>query len=139
MMVIDRPELVDDPRFASLARRKEHEDELESVLASWTAGRTRHEAAAVIAAAGVPARPVRTMDEVVACPHLDHRGFAPALVHPVVGRRALPGTPWTVDRWPNGAVGAAPVFGADTDAVLSEIAGLSDEAIAELRAGGLLA
>ena len=108
------------------------------MLAAWTAGRTREEAAAVIAAAGVPARPVRTMDEVVVCPHLEHRAFPASLEHPVVGRRALPGVPWAVDRWPRGPAGAAPVFGADTETALSEVAGLSEETITQLRASGVL-
>jgi 2-methylfumaryl-CoA isomerase len=52
--------------------------------------------------------------------------------------RGLPGLPW---RWPNGERStqtAAPELGEHTDAVLSEVLGMSDAEIATLRDDGSL-
>ncbi|MFV0260249.1 MAG: CoA transferase [Acidimicrobiales bacterium] len=118
---LDRPDLTGLPRFATPADRRRHEDELEAIIERWTAERTLAEAEAVLVAHGVPARAVRRVDAVAACPHLTARRFAPALPHPVVGARPLPGVPWRAPTWPATPGSAAPVLGADTDRIRTRV------------------
>ncbi|MFV0524637.1 MAG: CoA transferase [Acidimicrobiales bacterium] len=119
--VLGQPELTTDPRFATAADRRRNEAELEAIVERWTTARTPGDAEAALAAHGVPARAVRRLDAVVACPHLAARRFAPSLPHPVVGPRPLPGIPWRAPAWPVEPAGAAPVLGADTDRIRSGI------------------
>jgi len=135
---IDRPELASDPRFADLAARKAHEDELEAIVAAWTSARTRDEAVGKLVAAGVTAAPVRTMDEVAASEHLRARGFFVTLEHPEAGRRAVAGPPWHPSRTPMRPVRPAPTFGQHTDEVLREVLGMDDAELADLHARGVI-
>lgn len=135
---IDRPELASDERFADLAARKAHEDELEAIVAEWTSARTRDEAVGKLVAAGVTAAPVRTMDEVAASEHLHARGFFVTLEHPEAGRRPVAGPPWHASRSPMRPVRPAPTFGQHTDEVLREVLGLDDAELTDLHARGVI-
>src|SRR6202047_1066501 len=68
---IGRPELAEDPRFASEAARWENRVALNAIVEEWTRGRTKHEAMRIPGDAGVPCGAVQDTGEVLADPHLD--------------------------------------------------------------------
>ena len=72
---LDRNDLVDDPRFLTNGDRTTHHAALETELGTTLAGRSSHEWLAILAEAGVPSAPIRSIDEVVADPHLASRGM----------------------------------------------------------------
>jgi crotonobetainyl-CoA:carnitine CoA-transferase CaiB-like acyl-CoA transferase len=53
--VAGHTEWLNDPRFASLADRLEHQDDLESVINAWTVTRERYDLMIALQASGVPA------------------------------------------------------------------------------------
>ncbi|GAA4699366.1 CoA transferase [Pseudonocardia yuanmonensis] len=124
-VVLGAPELADDPRFATLAARRVHEDELEALVTAWTSQRTAAEAAGALQAKGVGAEAVARVDEVYRSPVLAARGFFPETVHAVIGPRRLPSVGWVASRSAMGPQGAAPALGQHTREVLTEILGLS--------------
>ncbi len=73
--LIEAPELLTDPRFASNAARSTNVDLLEQALEAKLKQRTVADWLAVCDAAGIPAAPVRTMADVVADPILAERGM----------------------------------------------------------------
>ena len=71
--VIGRPELKDDPRFASRSSRVVNFQAVDELIESWTKTATKHEVAKRLLAAAVPCAPVRNLVEVMnrrqhACP-----------------------------------------------------------------------
>jgi crotonobetainyl-CoA:carnitine CoA-transferase CaiB-like acyl-CoA transferase len=84
--------------------------------------------AATFTDAGVAAAALARSADLVASDHLRARGFWDA--------DGLPGLPWRASF--GRAVGPAPGLGADTDAVLRDVAGLSAAEIARLREAGAL-
>ena len=86
------------------------------------------EAAALLTRAGVAAAALARSADLVASPHLRARGFWDA--------DGLPGLPWLASF--GRAAGPAPGLGADTDAVLRDVQGMSAEEIRGLRDGGAL-
>ena len=64
--------------------------------------------------------------------HLEARGFFGAKPHPEVGARKHAGIPYSLGRRPNGVRKAAPILGADTHEVLSEVLGYSEETLRAL-------
>jgi crotonobetainyl-CoA:carnitine CoA-transferase CaiB-like acyl-CoA transferase len=60
---IGAPELLDDPRFGSMADRNARRDELRPLLLARLATRTAQEWFDVLAPAGVPCGPINTVDE----------------------------------------------------------------------------
>ena len=127
-------DLAIDQRFATIAQRKAHEDELETLIAQWTSQSDRWEITHTLQELGIAAFPTMTTEDIVNDSHLRARGLIEHLAHPEVGPRAHTGIPWRLDRRPNGVQHPAPCLDADTDRLLAEILGYSGERLAELRA-----
>jgi crotonobetainyl-CoA:carnitine CoA-transferase CaiB-like acyl-CoA transferase len=137
--VVGQPALADDPRFATLAARKRHEDELEAIVGAWTATQEPFAAAEALQAAGVPAFVSAQSRDLAEDAHLAARGFHVRHAHAEVGERLHLGVPWRMSRSEARVRAAAPCIGADTDAVLRDVCGYGDEEIARLRAAQVLA
>lgn len=135
---MDRPELTSDPRFATLARRKANEDDLDELVDAWTRTQPAHALVARLQDAGVPASIVATSEDLATDHHLTVTGAFVSLDHPEVGRRVHVGPPWRTQRYDLGVRGPAPCLGADTDDVLVRVCGLGPDDVARLRADGVL-
>jgi crotonobetainyl-CoA:carnitine CoA-transferase CaiB-like acyl-CoA transferase len=96
-------------------------------------------AAELLQERGVPAGAVQDgRDLVEHDPQLRARGFYVPLRHPAAGTFLHEGVPIRLTRTPGGVRIPAPQLGADTDAVLREIAGFPPQRIQRLRDGGVL-
>jgi crotonobetainyl-CoA:carnitine CoA-transferase CaiB-like acyl-CoA transferase len=80
--LVDRPDLVADPRFADRESRKEHRDELNRELTTALRRRPAAEWERLFTAAGVPAARVVTVAQAVELEQLHHRGFFTDLPFP---------------------------------------------------------
>jgi formyl-CoA transferase/CoA:oxalate CoA-transferase len=129
---IGRPDLTDDPRFASPLLSKGQKAELFAELAEVFVERTTAEWCEILRAAGQRFAPVRTYAEVAADHHVWENGY----LAEVDGERAV-GTPIRLSDTPARVGGPAPELGADTVDVLLA-AGLTTEEIAELYAASAI-
>ena len=136
--VIGRPELADDARFATLAARKQHEDELEEIVGRWTATRDAAEVTAVLQEAGIGAFAAARNRDLAEDAHLAARGFLVDLEHPEVGVRRHLGVPWRMANHDSSVRRPAPCLGADTEQVLRDVCGCDAAEIAALRAAQVL-
>ncbi|MGW3288147.1 CoA transferase [Streptomyces sp. NPDC001002] len=137
--VIGRPDLATDERTRTAEARREAADLVDTALGEWTRTLSVESAAESLQARGVPAGVVQDGRELVEHdPQLRARGFYVRKEHPVAGAFLHEGVPIRLTRTPGGIREAAPVLGADTDAVLSEVAGFSAERIRGLREAGVL-
>ncbi|MEM9565120.1 MAG: CoA transferase [Actinomycetota bacterium] len=135
--VMGRPELADDPRFATAADRRANHDELDELLAGWTRGLTANEVFHACQGAGVAAAPVLRELEALADPHLQARNMFAETGSDETGRHLHPTHLWHWDG-PDLAWGPLPVLGGDNESVLKGIAGLSDDEYTALAADGHL-
>jgi crotonobetainyl-CoA:carnitine CoA-transferase CaiB-like acyl-CoA transferase len=135
---IGQPALADDPRFATLVARKQHEDELEALVTSWTMERDPEAAAGLLQAAGIAAAPAARNCDLAEDAHLAARGFHVAPEHPEVGPVMHLGVPWRMSESDSGVRRAAPCLGEHTDQVLRDVCGYDDDEIGRLRAAGVL-
>jgi crotonobetainyl-CoA:carnitine CoA-transferase CaiB-like acyl-CoA transferase len=137
--VIGRPDLASDPRFAESGTRHAHRQQLNPVIAAWTAERTHLEAQATLQAAGVPAGAVLNAVELLADPHVRSRhGFEQVEV-PNVGPTPYPRMAFMLSRTPTPISKAAPGFGEDNDAVFSGLLGMTEAQVEELESAGVTA
>ena len=135
---LERPEWLDDSRFASPALRQKHIDERLALTQEALLGRTAADWLERLEAEDVPCAPVLTRSELADHPQVRANAVVVETDHPVAGRlrQARPaarfsGTPV--------AIGAgAPPLGADTRAVLLE-AGLDATRIDSLVRDGAVA
>ena len=79
---LSRPDLAVDPRFADLQGRVLYGGDVNDELARETARFSSGELVALMDAADVPVGPVNTRQEVIADPHVQHRGIVVESVHP---------------------------------------------------------
>ncbi|MAE94334.1 MAG: carnitine dehydratase [Deltaproteobacteria bacterium] len=134
--VIGRPELADDPGYATTAARLQRRDQLNQLLGGWLAERTMEEAETAFRAEGIPLDRVRSYAEAARDPHVgDREMLQPVEVEghprvPVVGPAAK------FSRTPTRVRSGAPALGADTDAILDEL-GIDEEERRALRQRGV--
>jgi benzylsuccinate CoA-transferase BbsF subunit len=130
--VMGRPELAEDPRFATLEARKQNEDELEKIVEDWTRNLDPFEVRDRLQAAGVAAFPPLVNKELDEDPHLNERGFFVQKEHPEVGVRKHAGIPWRMSGTPCEVWRAAPTLGQDNEYVYGELLGMSSAEIKDL-------
>jgi len=135
---MDRPELLHDARFATLADRAEHNDEINEIVAKWTGSLTAAKVEAACVEHDVPVATAYTAADMFIDPHFAARGDLVEVADPVVGplRQQAPyprfaGAPVPVPR-------GAPRLGEHTEAVLTDLLGLDEDEIARLRDAGVV-
>jgi crotonobetainyl-CoA:carnitine CoA-transferase CaiB-like acyl-CoA transferase len=137
------PTWAEDARFATLAGRLEHADDLDARVGSWTSKRDRYEVMELLQRAGVPAGAVQdAADRLERDPQLAARGHFTMLGNAEVAPLPLEGFPVHLSGTPAHTGGRArrapPLLGEDTDRVLEEVLGLGPDEIDALRAEGAL-
>jgi crotonobetainyl-CoA:carnitine CoA-transferase CaiB-like acyl-CoA transferase len=135
---MDQTELVDDFRFARLADRAERSDEINGIVAKWTASHTAVELEAACVAHDVPVATAYTSADMFADPHFAARGDLMTIADPVAGpmRQQAPYPRFVGE--PQEAPTGAPRLGEHTDDVLATLIGLEPSELASLRERGIV-
>ena len=137
--IVGGESLAGDPRFATLAGRRTHEDELERIVADWTSARPVEEIEEILQGEAIPAHRAAATEDFVADPQLLARGHLVRLDHPLMGEAVVEGSRYRLSRTPVTYARSAPTYGRDNETVLAGILGYSPERIAALREAGILA
>jgi crotonobetainyl-CoA:carnitine CoA-transferase CaiB-like acyl-CoA transferase len=130
---LERPDLVEDPRFSNNAKRVENREELAEVLNAVFAKETRTHWIDKMASFGIPAGEVRNVGEALSSDDVASRGLVVDQPHPRFGSVKGIRSPMTLTETPVRDPVGAPDLGADTDAVLRDVAGYTDEQIATVK------
>jgi crotonobetainyl-CoA:carnitine CoA-transferase CaiB-like acyl-CoA transferase len=136
--VLGRPELADDPRYATLARRREHLAEIDALIAAWTRQREAHAVMHTLQAAGVPCGVVQSGEDLYHDPHLRARGFISTIDHPVIGQMPVAGIPMHLPEGALAPVRSAATLGAHNEYVFCELLGYSREQLAAWQREGVV-
>jgi crotonobetainyl-CoA:carnitine CoA-transferase CaiB-like acyl-CoA transferase len=133
--IAGRQDLLDDPRFKSLASRLRHIDFLYGEVAKIALTRTNAEWLAELDRANIPGMTVNSLESLLRDPHLEATGFWQEMKHPSEGPMRLPGIPAAYGKTPADIRRHPPRLGEHTLEVLRE-AGLSTAEIDALLATG---
>jgi crotonobetainyl-CoA:carnitine CoA-transferase CaiB-like acyl-CoA transferase len=135
---IGRPELIEDPRFATAKDRVAHVEEVDSIVADWVSDRTRDEALSTLVDAGVAAAAVMDVRDLFEDPHVEARDMIPRVEHKQLGSVRMHGVVPRLSGSPGAIRSAGPEVGEHTDEVLRELLDISDERLAQLRADQII-
>ncbi|MCA0206930.1 MAG: CoA transferase [Proteobacteria bacterium] len=135
LATMGREDLGSDPRFADLKSRVAHIDLVDEIVSAWTSTLPKQEIFDRLMAAGVPAAPVRNLDEVVHDPNMHARGALQYQDHPDYGRIIVQQSPIRIDGLEPMTIPPSHALGADTAAILRARTGLSEDEIAQMIGG----
>lgn len=136
--LMDRPELKDDDRFADNVSRVQHIDAVDEVVEEWTKTKDVDAVEAELRESGIPCGKVQTVDEVMADEHLIERGMVQQIHHPEYGDIKVPGMPICLSKSDPVETSPSPTKGEDTESVLSDFLGYSQEEIQRLKDGDVV-
>ena len=134
--VIGRPELADDPRYATALARVQHEESLDALIGEWTSGHTLDDLVPLLHERDVPASRVFTMADIFRDPHFAARGTIAQVPDDTLGTVAMPAPAPRLSATPGAIHHTGREVGADTVSVLREVGGLSAAQVDALLASG---
>ncbi len=135
MRLVGRPELTEEPWFASGGERAKHADVLDEAVASWVARHDRDEVVRGFEEAQAAVAPIYDVRDVVVDPQFQALGSLVRVPDPELGSVLMQNVIFRLSETPGRITSAGPALGQHTEEVLAEI-GIDGGQVAELRRQG---
>lgn len=127
------PHLSEDERYKTNPLRNKNRLSLIGEMEKMTLTRKSAEWIESLQSVGVPCGPINTIEDVFNEPQIKHRGLKIEMEHAAGNKVSLVGNPIRFSATPIEYKKAPPVLGEDTDTILGEILGKTDEEILSLK------
>ncbi|WP_399123510.1 CaiB/BaiF CoA transferase family protein [Streptomyces sp. N2A] len=137
MRLVGRPEVIDEPWFATGAGRARHADELDAAVGDWIARHDRDEVLSAFELAEAAIAPVYDVRDVLADPQYAALGSITEVPDDELGPLRMQNVLFRLSETPGAIRWAGRPHGADTDGVLAAL-GLDEGEISGLREAGAL-
>lgn len=135
---MQRPELADDPRYATHSARGEHQGALDELIAEWTRTQAAEPLRALLVEHGVPVGKIYRAPEMLDDPHFAARQSIVRVPHPQWGEIAMQNAAPKLSETPGRVVSAGPELGQHNEEVYGELLGLESGQIADLARRGII-
>jgi len=135
--VIEREDLIDDPRFLTNTDRVNHLEELEQIIQEVLRTKDSEYWLAKLDEAGVPGGPIYSYDQTLNDPQILAREMVLEYEHPLAGKIKGLGFPAKMSKTPGQIRRPAPLLGQHTVEVLKEL-NYTDEEIQALRENNII-
>ena len=129
---LDRPDLLDDPRFSDPEQYMDMGDEINALIEEWTMRRDKFEVMRVLGEIGIPCSACFSSEDIYADEHLLEREMIVRVEHPTRGEFAVPGCPIKLSDSPV-ELKAAPLLGEHNAEVLSGLLNGNGETLEDLK------
>ncbi|CAO3360743.1 CoA transferase [Azospirillum melinis] len=134
--IMKRPDLLEDPRFATLEARMRNIPAIEAVVGEWIAGLPADEVVALLRQAELPAARIATLPDLLANPYMREARQIVETQHPKAGTVTTHGLTVRLSDTPGEIRHPAPMLGQHTDEVLGEWLGMTPSDVGALRDDG---
>ena len=134
---IDRPDIIDDPRYATAENRWENRDTLNPIIEGWTRQRTKYEAMQILGDAGVPSGACQDTGEVLEDPHLKERDMILDINYPPRGNYKTVGCPIKLSD-SAAQIERPPFLGEHSETVLEDLCGIDKEQFSKFHKNGIV-
>jgi formyl-CoA transferase len=136
--VMGRPDLVDDERFSNHAARGRNQEELDRLIAEWTAEVKADDLLRTLDENGVPAGRIYKASDMLEDPHFQAREDIVEVPHPVFGSFPMHGVFPRLSRTPGRVRWVGPELGQHNEEVYGDLLGLSAAQRHELHTRGVI-
>ncbi len=136
--VIERPDIVEDPRFATNVQRAKNRHEIGPMLTELIRGFPREVLLERLSACGIPCGKVAGLHEALTSERTRRGGLLQDMPHPVVGTTPVFAPPYRIDGQRLPIRNAPPTLGEGTREVLQRLLQMSDAQLHELQQRGVL-
>jgi crotonobetainyl-CoA:carnitine CoA-transferase CaiB-like acyl-CoA transferase len=136
--LLQRSELLEDPRFASISDRLANRAILIEELEKTFITKSVDDWVDQLLAVGIPAGPIYNYAQALDSEHARHRKMVMEIDHPVEGKVRSIGFPVKMSSTPQRVRRSPPLLGQHNEEILSEL-GLTQDTLERLRAGGAFA
>jgi crotonobetainyl-CoA:carnitine CoA-transferase CaiB-like acyl-CoA transferase len=137
--VMGRPDLGDDPRFATHLARGANQTEIDTLINDWTKTKTIEEVDAMMIEASIPAGRVYRAPDMLADPHFAARGAIIEVETERFGPLKMQGSFPKLSGTPSGVRRPAPAtVGQHNAEIYGGLLGMSDAELEQLAAGGVI-
>ena len=135
--MMGQPELEEDPRFATMSSRREHQGELDQIISAWMADKGKEDLYHDAQQRGMAWGYICDAEDLVGSPQYQHREYFTQLDHPVAGTLTYPGMPL---RWGDAAweLRPAPLLGEHNAEVYRELLGWGPDDLVLMCASGVI-
>ncbi|MFT7599461.1 MAG: CoA:oxalate CoA-transferase, partial [Acidimicrobiales bacterium] len=136
---MDRPDLIDDPRYDVMSKRAERRDELVALTEAWMATfETDAEVLARLESHRVPCSPVLSPTDAIGHEYFESRDMVRWVDDPLLGQVPIPGYPFKFGDQPELPTLTAPLLGQHNAEILIDELGMTEAQVASLEAAGVL-
>ena len=132
-----RPELAEDPRYATHGARGRHQQELDALINAWTKTIALEPLEALLNDNGVPCGLIYTAPDMIADPHFRARQAIVDVAHPLFGPLKMQNVAPRLSDTPGAVRHVGPELGEHTDEVLTGLLRMDPGAVADWRARGI--
>lgn len=136
--VMGHPELAQDPRYATHSARGAAMEELDAVIAAWTATKRADELLGALHEHGVPAGRIFQARDMFDDPHFRARAAIVRVPHPDFGEVPMQNVSPRLSLTPGSVRTAGPALGEHNDQIWGGLLGLSDNERARLGAASII-
>lgn len=133
-----RPQLAEDPRYATHQARGEHQTDLDDMIAAWTAQHTAAQLEALMDQHGVPAGRIYTAKEMLTDPHFAAREAIVEVPDEKFGRIKMQNVFPKLSETPGGVDWTGPELGEHNHDIFGGLLALSADEIAALQEQGVI-
>jgi CoA:oxalate CoA-transferase len=133
--VIDREDLINDPKYLTNADRNNNHDILKPILDDVFTEKTTDEWLEILNNAGIPGSPINSVDKLFNDPQIDARNMLVEVEQPGVGKIKVAGNPIKLSDIPakeEVPVDPAPSIGQHTEEILKTLLKLDEKKVSEL-------
>jgi len=133
-----RPELAEDERYSTHSARGEYQEQLDGLIAEWTATLTSADLYDLMLEHGVPTGRIYRAPEMLEDAHFAAREAIVKPEHPELGEFPMQNVAPKLSDTPGEVKWVGPKLGEHNDEIFGDLLGLSDERVAELRDAGIV-
>jgi crotonobetainyl-CoA:carnitine CoA-transferase CaiB-like acyl-CoA transferase len=131
---VDRPELLEDPRYRDNYDRVKAHVEVKRIVEEWSQKKTVKEIVNFMLSRKIPCAPIYTVKEVVEDEHITGaRRMIREIDHPVAGSVKVIGSPVNMSETPAEVTSPAPLLGQHSEEVLKKILNLTQKEVESLK------